>query len=143
MVDVVDEKIEEGEVLLLCPPGKLLMITQLLDSLGTVVLGFEPGRENFGIEPDLGGDVKDQLDDASFRVGAQPDTVGARYAHQQVGEAGGEAIVFDKRLLLTLDQGSEEKNSLFDDPLAEGACRDFGDRDIDLLRRGKRYAWMG
>lgn len=144
MVDVINQEVEKGEVLLLCPPSEPIAIAQLLGALlGVTAMGFEPSSKNVGVESNLGCDIEDQLNDAGFRVSTQPDAVGASYAHKQIGEAGREATIFDKGLLLTLDKGCEEQNSLLDDPFAKGACSNFGNGDIHLLRGSKRYAWMG
>lgn len=143
MVDVVNEQVEEGEVLLLCPPCKLVMVIQRLAILGNLVLGFEPGGENLGVQADLGCDVERKLDDTGFDIGAETYAIGARYAHEQVGQTTGEAVVLNKSLLLALDQGCKKENGLLYNPLVEGARGNLGDWHIDLLRSGEGDAWMG
>ena len=52
-------------------------------------------------------------------------------------------VIFDKGLLLALDQGSKEEDGLLDNPLVEGAGGDLGYGDVYLLGGAEGDAWMG
>lgn len=143
VVDEVHQQVEEGEVLLLGPAGKLLAVVELPRVWTGILARLEPGGQDVGVEADLGGDVEGELDDAALRVGAQAEAVRARDAHQEVGQAGGEGVILNKGFLLTLDKTRKEENGLFDDPFVGGAQGDLGHRDVDLFGGGEGDARMG
>ena len=144
VVNVIDEEVEQGEVLLLRSTSKSLAAVQLqlLPLLRPVRLRLEPGRQDIGIESDLGGDIESELHDAGFGVGAQTDAVRACDTDEQVRQTGRKGVVLHKGLLLALDQRGEEQDGLLDDPFAKRASRYLGYWNVDLFRGGEGDAWV-
>lgn len=117
VVNVVHEKIEEREVLLLCLSSEFLsLILGFILLARLVLMGLEPCWQYVWLQTDLGSDVEGNLHHPDFGFGAQSNTVGACDADQKVGQARREGFIFDESLLFALDQGCEEGNGLLDNP---------------------------
>lgn len=68
-----------------------------------VLLGLEPGRQDFWTESDLGGDVECKLDDLGLGFNVEVNAVGTGNADEEVGEVGRKDLCFDKGIVLALD----------------------------------------
>lgn len=141
MVDIVHQEIEERKVFLLRLASKLFsFILELVILRPGACMDLEPSRQDLGLEPDLGGDIKSQLNNLDLGVQAQTNTVGAGNADQQVGQARREGIVLYEGLFLAVDEAGEEQHGFLDNPLiVRGSC-DLGDGDVDLLGGSERDA---
>lgn len=149
VLDVVHQHVEEREVLLLHAAREALPVVLGVPLLrrgagrAAGLVRLEPHIQYVRQEPDLGGDVKGQLDNLGLGVAPQAYAVLPRDAHEQVRQAGGEVVVLDEGLLLGLDQRGEEEDGLPDDVLVVRGGGDLADGHVDLLDGGELDARVG
>lgn len=144
MMDIVHEDVKQRKVGSLCPPNKrfanILVLLPLLERHAAVRL--EPCWQDTRVQPNLGGDVECELDNARLGIQAEAHTINAGDADEEVGQAGGKSLVLDESLLFALNQSRKEEDSFLDDPLIVRSRGDLADGDVDLLERAVLDAWV-
>ena len=145
-MDVVRHDVEQGEISSLrttSKPPPLVVADALPPRVRMVALRLEPCWQDLGLQLDLCCNIEDELHDPRLGIQAQADGVGSCDAAEEMGQAGREGGILDKRLLLALDESSEEQDGLLDDPLIARSRGNLADGDVYLSEGGKLDARMG
>lgn len=107
---------------------------------GALRIHRKPGRQYFRLQPDFGCNSESQFHHLGLGFRAQADTFNARNGDQQVHQALGEFGIFQKVLLLALDDDGEKGHGLADDGLIVGGGSDLANGDVGLVVGGKGQA---
>jgi hypothetical protein len=131
MMDVVDELVAQWKVLLLSHTGKVFALGFV--PADRVASRGEPHRQDLWLQPDLGCDSKEQLDDVCFDILSDSHCAGTHSPIYEVHEGHGEDIVLQEVLLFAFDERTVEVDGISHDTLVIRSRCDLGYAGVYLL----------
>jgi hypothetical protein len=136
MVDIFNEQVEQGKVVLSRSALKLLLAAILLLTLWARRRSRrKPGREDVGLQADIVGDAEQKLHQPPFHIVGPPVC-----PSHQVHESTGEYPIIDHPVYLGIDQGVEKDRGGPDQRVIVGHQHKLRDGDEYLRARSIRHA---